>query len=134
MPKTLKDELSMVVTPTAPTTIDEAKAIGPVTAGQMVSAPLMPISGPIPGKSGDFVAGVLKNFWQSPTIKAIRNAVIGAVGLGLFGFAAQIIAVSGDFTQINWQTTQKLFIGSVAFTLASAYAAWWKNHDNDPVK
>ena len=118
----------------SPVTMDAAKSQGLAVSGTMMAAPLAPKSGQIPGESGSLVVTVVKNFWESPTIKAIRNVVIGAVGLAFFGVAAQIMAVNGDLMQVNWQTTEKIAIGTIAFSLASAYAAWWKTRDNDPVK
>lgn len=118
----------------APATIAEAKAIPGFGEGTPVTAPMSPKSGPLEGAAGSLVVTVIKNFWQSPTIIALRNAVITAVGLAFFGVAMQVVSVNGDFSKIDLQTTEKLFIGSVAFTLASAYAAWWKRKDNDPVK
>jgi hypothetical protein len=118
----------------APTSIEEAKGIAGFGPGTAITAPMSPKSGPIAGVAGSFVVTVIKDFWQSPTIKAIRNAVFAAVGIALFGVAMQVVSVNGDLGQINWQTTQKLAIGAVAFSLASAYAAWWKRKDNDPVK
>lgn len=138
MPRTLKGEaMPLMQNPPAlgaPTSIEEAKALGPVTAGQLVVAPLTPINGPIDGKPGDFVAGVLKGFWESPTIKALRNAVATAVGLGIGVVTTQIIVAQGNLWDVNWQVTQKAAIAVVAFSLATAYAAWWKKHDNDPVQ
>lgn len=118
----------------APATITDAKAIPGFGSGTPVTAPMSSKTGPLAGAAGSLVVTVIKNFWQSPTIIAIRNAVFAAVGLGFFGFAMQVVSVNGDFSKIDFQTTEKLFIGTVAFTLASAYAAWWKRHDNDPVK
>ena len=118
-----------------PTTVAEAQAQGIVVGpGTPITAPLAPQKGPVQGEAGTFVVGVLKNFWQSPTIVAIRNAVLAAFSIAILGLAMQVVSVNGDLWQINWQTTQKLFIGAVAFSLASAYAAWWKRHDNDPIK
>jgi hypothetical protein len=124
----------LVQNPPAPTTIEEARAQGLAVAGASISAPLAPKRGPIAGEAGTFVVTVLKDFWKSATIVALRNAVGAAIGIALFGVAMQIVSVNGDLSQINWQTTQKLAIGAIAFSLASAYAAWWKRRDNDPVK
>lgn len=118
----------------APATIDDAKAIAGFGAGTPVTAPMSAKTGPLAGAAGSLVVTVVKNFWESPTIIAIKNAVLAAVGVALFGVAMQIASVKGDLGQINWQTMQKLFIGAVAFSLASAYAAWWKRRDNDPIK
>ena len=118
----------------APATIEDARSAGLAVAGTQLAAPLSPKNGPIVGEAGSLVVTVVKNFWQSPTIVAIKNAVYAAVGIALFGVAMQVVGVNGDLAQINWQTTQKLAIGAAAFSLASAYAAWWKRHDNDPVK
>lgn len=117
----------------APTTIREALAAG-ATAGTPLVAPLSPKSGPIPGKSGDLVVNVLKGFWESPTIIALRRAVGTAIGLALMAISGQVMAANGDLAQVNWETTQKIAIAAAAFSLATAYAAWWKKHDNDPVK
>jgi hypothetical protein len=120
--------------PAAPTTIDEAKAQGLAVTGTQFMAPLASSSGAIDHPSGSLVVTVVKGFWESPTIKAIWHVVAGAVGLAILGVAGQIMAASGDITAMNWQTTEKIFIGTLAFALASAYAAWWKTKDNDPVK
>jgi hypothetical protein len=119
--------------PVVPTTIREALAAGAV-AGTPLTAPLSPKSGPIPGKPGDLVVGVLKGFWESPTIIALRRAVGTAIGLALMAISGQVMAANGDLSQVNWDTTQKIAIAAGAFSLASAYAAWWKKRDNDPVK
>lgn len=116
-----------------PTNITEALAQG-AKAGDLVVAPLSPKRGEIPGQPGDLVAGVLKNFWDSPTIIALRRAVGTAIGLALLAVAGQVMAANGDLTSVNWETTQKIAIAAGAFSLASAYAAWWKRNDNDPVK
>jgi hypothetical protein len=118
----------------SPATIDEARAQGLAIQGQMISAPLTAKSGDIQLPPGSFVVTVVKGFWQSPTIVAIRNAVFAAVGLALLGVAGQVMAANGDLSQINWQNTQKIAIGTICFALASAYAAWWKKRDNDPTQ
>lgn len=121
--------------PAPPTTIEEAKAAGiAVAPGVALVAPLSPKSGPIAGEAGTFVVTVVKAFWDSPTIKAIRAAVLTALGLALLVFATQIISSNGNLSNVNWDTTEKAAIAAAAFSLASAYAAWWKRKDNDPVK
>jgi hypothetical protein len=102
--------------------------------GTPLTAPLAPASGPIAGAPESLVVVTVKKFWQSPTIVALRNAVGVAVGGAMLLVAAQVVGVNGDLSQINWQTTQKLAIGAIAFSLASAYAAWWKTRDNNPTK
>jgi hypothetical protein len=127
-----------------PATIQDARA-GGATTGTLLSAPLAPATGPIDvpepvaAKGGTpgaepMVVVVVKKFWQSATIKALRNAVGVAVGAALLVVALQVVSVSGDVAQINWQTTQKAAIGAAAFSIAAAYAAWWKSRDNNPVK
>lgn len=118
----------------APATLAEAKALPGFGEGTVIAAPMSAKTGPLSGAAGSLVVTVVKDFWQSPTIKAIRAAVIAAIGIALFGVAMQIVSVNGDLSKIDLQTTEKLFIGAVAFSLASAYAAWWKRRDNDPVK
>lgn len=108
--------------------------MGLAVTGQPITAPLVSSKGPVDAASGAFVVTVLKNFWESPTIVAIKQAVYAAIGIALFGVAMQVVNVNGDLSQINWETTQKLAIGAIAFSLASAYAAWWKRRDNDPIK
>lgn len=121
--------------PPPPATIDEARDQGLAVTGTSIAAPLAPKKGPIPNtESGHLVVTVVKDFWESPTIKAIRNAVITAVGLAVLVVAVQVVAVQGDLSQVNWQTTQKAAIAAAAFSLASGYAAWWKKRDNDPIK
>lgn len=127
------NEIRVPVVP-APANIEDAKALANFGPGTPITAPMAPKNGPLAGEAGSLVVTVVKNFWDSPTIKAIRNAVAAAFGIALFGVAMQVVSVNGDLGQINWQTTQKLFIGAVAFSLASAYAAWWKRRDNDPIK
>ena len=130
---------------TTPTTIQDAKADGAVS-GTLLMAPLAPATGPItvgvaePVRAGGgraaqepMVVVVVKSFWDSPTIKGLRNAVATAVSLAVGIIVVQIMAVNGDITQINWHTTQKAAIGAAAFSLASAYAAWLKRNDNNPV-
>jgi hypothetical protein len=114
-------------------TIQDARKAG-AEEGTMLAAPLAPAVGAIQGAPESIVVVTVKSFWNSPTIIAIRNAVIGAVGLALLGVAGQVMASNGDLSQINWQTTQKIAIGTVCFSLASAYAAWWKARDNNAVK
>lgn len=111
-------------------TIQDARKAGAET-GTMLSAPLAPASGTITGAPESLVVVTVKSFWNSPTIIALRNAVVAAVGLAVFGFAGQVMAANGDLAQINWETTQKIAIGTVAFSLASAYAAWWRGRDNN---
>lgn len=126
-----------------PTTIQQAKAQG-AKAGDFLSAPLAPAGGPIPvdeapiARKGDepgrepMVVVAVKAFWQSPTIKGLRNAVVTACGVAALVVAVQIISVNGDISKIDLQTTEKAAIGALAFSLASAYAAWWKRRDNNP--
>jgi hypothetical protein len=125
-------------TPPAPVaatfaTIQDARQAGAVT-GTMLAAPLAPATGPIVGAPESIVVVTVKKFWSSPTIVALRNAVGVAVGGAFLLITSQVIEASGDLSKINWQTTQKLAIGAVAFSLASAYAAWWKTRDNNAVK
>ena len=126
-----------------PTTIQEARADGAV-AGTMLAAPLAPASGPIDvpdpvATKGDVVGKeplvvvTVKAFWESATIKALRNAAATAIGLALLVIAAQVVSTGGDVWTINWQTTEKAAIAAAAFSLASGYAAWWKSRDNNPV-
>lgn len=127
-----------------PATIQDAKAGGAV-AGTMLSAPLAPSTGPIdtpiqpvarkgdePGREPMVVVAV-KSLWQSATVKALRAAVMTACGLAVLIVAAQIISANGDIWAINWQTTQKAAIGAGMFSLASAFAGWWKVHDNNAI-
>lgn len=138
-----------------PATIQDARAAGAVP-GTMLAAPLAPSTGPITVGVADVVPAktetkpdgttittpaqepmvvvTVKRLWDSPTIKALRNAVAGAVGLALLVVAVQIVAENGSIWAINWQTTQKAAIAASAFSLASAYAAWWKRHDNNAVQ
>jgi hypothetical protein len=127
----------------APTTIQEARAGGAVV-GTILAAPLAPASGPIdvpkPVATTDDMIGreplvvvTVKAFWQSATIKALRNAVLTALGIALGIVAAQIIVAQGDIWEINWQTTEKAAIAAAAFSLASGYAAWWRAKDNNAV-
>jgi hypothetical protein len=118
----------------APATIEDAKALPGFGEGTPITAPMSAKTGPLSGAAGSLVVTVVKDFWKSPTIIGIKNAVLAAVGIALFGVAMQVVSVNGDLSKIDLQTTQKLFIGAVAFSLASAYAAWWKRRDNDPVK
>lgn len=117
-----------------PTTIDEARAANPNLApGAQLTAPLAAASGPIDVQPESLVVVVAKNFWQNATVVAIRNAALAAIGLALFSIAMQVVAANGDLSQVNWQTTQKVAIGTVSFSLASAYAAWWRRRDNNAV-
>ena len=126
--------MPLIQNASAPTTIDEAKTQGVAVAGAQFMAPLGPKSGAIDLPAGSFVIGVVKNLWDSPTIKALRNAAATACGLAVGVFVVQVLAVNGDLWAINYQTTEKAAIAAAAFSLASAYAAWWKAHDNDPLK
>lgn len=119
--------------PESPKTITEAIAQG-LKAGDPVTAPLTPKRGTIEGQPGDLVVGVLKDFWESPTIIALRRGIATALGLALLAISGQVMAANGDLSAVNWETTQKVAIAAGAFSLASAYAAWWKRNDNDPVK
>ena len=121
-------------TPPAPTTIAEARAAIPNLApGATLTAPLAPATGPLNVQPEALIVVVAKNFWQNATVVALRNAVFAAIGLAVFGVAMQHVSANGDLTQVNWQTTQKLAIGTVAFSLASAYASWWRRRDNNAV-
>lgn len=137
MPRTLHDPPGILP---VPTTIDEAKAAHltatgeALTPGTLLLAPLATKRGPLAGEAGSLVVTVVKDFWDSPTIKALRAAVGTALGLSLLAVSGQVMAASGDLAAVNWQTTQKIAIAAGAFSLASAYAAWWKRRDNDPVK
>lgn len=132
-----------VQTAPAPTTIQAALAGGAVP-GTILAAPLAPSSGPIPGPEPvagtkdtpgrqQLVVVAVQSFWQSKTVKALRNAVGYAIGLALLVVAVQIVSAGGDLWDVNWQTTQKAAIAAGAFSLASAYAAYWKNRDNNPI-
>lgn len=139
----------------APTTIQEARASGAVE-GTMLSAPLAPATGPItvgvapvvPATTETLPNGTIlitpaqeplvvvavKRLWDSPTIQALRNAVLTACGLAVAVVALQIITANGDLWAINWQTTQKAAIAAAAFSLASGYAAIWKRKDNNAIQ
>ena len=120
------------LSPPAPATIQAAKEAG-ATAGTVLSAPLAPASGPIAGQPESLVVTVLKGFWQSPTVKAARNAIIGATSAAVAVLGVQILAANGDIFSVNWQTTEKAAIAALAFNLATAYMTWWKTRDNNPV-
>lgn len=117
-----------------PTNIAEARELGLAVVGTPITAPLAPKEGAIPGKSGDFVTTVLKNFWESPTIQKLRNAVGLAILLALGVIAVDVIEANGDVKKIDWNVTSNAAIAAGAFSLASGYAAWLKKRDNDPVK
>lgn len=121
--------------PVAPvlSSIQDAKAAGAVE-GTILSAPLAPASGPVNGKPESLVVVTLKTFWQSATIKALKNAVLTAIGLAFGVVATQIVVAGGAVSNIDWNVTLNAAIAAAAFSIASAYAAWWKKHDNNVVQ
>lgn len=120
--------------PEPPKTLDEARAQGVAAPGLVVVAPLAPKTGPIPGKPGDFVGTVLKSFWDSPTIKSLRNAIVLAILVGGGIVASEIIKVKGNWEAMDWHVTLDAAGAAALLSLAFGYAAWLKVRDNDPVK
>ncbi len=124
----------------APTNIEQAKAQGLAVAGTQLLAPLSPKSGPIPGKSGDLVVGVLKDFWESKTVIAAKRIIVSA----LLAVVAVILAQCGlawtagksllDPGAIDWRLTERLAEIAAGGIISSAFFAWYKKRDNDPVK
>lgn len=107
-------------------TASELPAPGVVTA-----APVAPKTGSIDVPAGSPVVVVAQHFWDSPTIKAARNLVLGAVGAGLFAVALKIVG-AGSVIGLDWIEVRNIAINATVLALAAGFMAWWKVRDNNP--
>src|SRR6185436_7020642 len=100
--------------------------------GEPKSAPMAPSSGPIEAPAGAVVTVVVQRFWESATIRAYRNVVVGAIGaFGLY-VAGQIITAGG--AGVDWHATLRAGLNAGLVSAAMAYSAYVKKNDNNPVK
>ena len=120
-------------------TIQEAKAAGAVE-GSILSAPLAPAHGPIQGEPESLVVVTLKNFFETPTWKAVRT-VFQAAGLAVFvTFAASLMNVWSagksvfDAGAIDWRATERVAELAAGPVLVAGLMALMKKKDNNASK
>lgn len=118
-------------------TIQDARAAGAV-AGTMLNAPLAPAKGPIDGAAESLVVVTVKNFFDTPTWKAIRT-VLQATGAALFvAFASAILPVwaagKSIFTPgaVDWRVVELTCEIATGPVLMSGLMAILKRRDNNP--
>jgi hypothetical protein len=122
-----------------PTTIQEAKANGAVE-GTILAAPLAPSSGTIQGEAESLVTVTLKNFFDTPTWKAVKK-VFQAAGLIMFlTFGNALLNVWTadksifDKGAIDWRATEKVAELAAGPVLMGGLMMLMKKKDNNPSK
>src|ERR1035437_1667680 len=137
-PKTTQQPDAPCATP-QPSTIQEAKAAGAVE-GTFLIAPLAPASGPIKGEAESLVTLTVKNFFDTPTWKAVRT-VFQAAGLVMFltfGNALLNVWTSGksvfDKGAIDWRATERVAEIATGPVLVGGLMMLMKRRDNNPSK
>lgn len=100
--------------------------------GAITAAPVAPPSGPIDVVAGSPVVVVAKAFWDSPTVKAARNLILGAVGTGLAAVALKVIG-AGAVIGLDWTEVRNIGINAAVLSLAAGFTLYWKTRDNNPV-
>ena len=122
-----------------PATIQDAKAAGAVT-GTMLAAPLAPAAGPINAPAESLVVVTVKNFFDTPTWKAMRTvlqAAGGAVILVLGGTFLSTWAAGKSILEagaVNWRTLEVACEVAGGGVIVTAVMGWAKVHDNNPAK
>jgi hypothetical protein len=118
--------------PLVQTTLSRTAAELP-SPGTVTAAPLAPKSGPIDVEAGTPVVVVAVSFWESKTIQAARNLIVGALGVGGLAIAAKVIA-NGGIIGLDWSGVLNIAINATLLSLAGGYMAWWKSRENNAVK
>jgi hypothetical protein len=137
-PKTTQQPDVSVSAP-QPSTIQEAKAAGAVE-GTLLVAPLAPSKGPIEGPAESMVVVTVKNFFDTPTWKAVRT-VFQAAGLVMFltfGNALLNVWTAGksvfDKGAVDWRATERVAEIATGPVLVAGLMALMKRKDNNPSK
>ena len=123
----------------APATIQAALA-GGAEPGTMLSAPLAPAKGPIDAKAESLVTVTVKNFFDTPTWKAIRTVLQSALGLVLLSIGGTFMATWSagksifDAGAVNWRAVEIACEISGGGAIVTAVMAWAKKTDNNPSK
>jgi hypothetical protein len=128
---------AFVVNTVLHSTIQEARAAGAVE-GTMLAAPLAPSKGPIDAPPESMVVVTVKNFFDTPTWKAIRT-VLQATGAALFiAFASAILPVWAagksifDAGAVDWRVVELTCEIAAGPVLMSGLMALLKKKDNNP--
>lgn len=122
-----------------PATIQEAKAAGAVE-GTMLKAPLAPSKGPIEGPAESLVVVTVKNFFDTPTWKAVRTLfqAAGFVMLLTFGNALLNVWTANksvfDAGAIDWKATERVAEITAGPVLVGGLMMLMKKKDNNPSK
>lgn len=107
----------------------------PDGVGSVVAAVVAPKEGAINVRPGTPVVLVAKRFWDSPTIKKLRNAM--ALAWGAFaGYVVFNVLISGgpfELTAAQWLALLRDGTYPALLTVAGVYGISLKVKDNDPV-
>jgi hypothetical protein len=120
-------------------TIQAAVAAGAVE-GTILSAPLAPSTGPINAPAESMVVVTVKNFFETPTWRAIRTALQGAglVMFLVFGNALLNVWTANksifDKGAIDWRATERAAEITSGPVLVLGLMALMKKKDNNPSK
>jgi hypothetical protein len=136
MPKAFWEDDPM---PGPPKTIKEARSQG-AEEGTILEAPLAPAKGPIDQPAESLVVVTVKNFFDTPTWKAIRT-VLQATGAAIFvAFASALLPVwaagKSVFTvgAVDWRVVELTCEIAAGPILMSGLMALMKKKDNNPTQ
>jgi hypothetical protein len=106
----------------------------------MLAAPLAPAAGPISAPAESLVVVTVKNFFDTPTWKAMRTVlqaagaavilVLGATFLTTWGAGKSILEVGA----VNWRAVEVACEVAGGGVIVTAVMGWAKIHDNNPAK
>lgn len=119
--------------------IQEAKASGAVE-GTLLVAPLAPSKGPIEGPAESLVVVTVKNFFDTPTWKAVRTVFQGAGFIMLLTFGNALLNVWTsdksifDKGAIDWRATERVAEITAGPVLVGGLMMLMKKKDNNPSK
>ena len=96
-----------------------------------VKAAIAPAAGPIDVPADTPVVTVVRAFWDSPTIRAIRAMVIAAFSAASLA-ALYLVWTAGNIKKVDWSAVAFAFENAFVIGLAGLLFAWLKTRDNNP--
>jgi hypothetical protein len=121
----------------APATIQDALAGGAVP-GTMLIAPLAPATGAIDQKAESLAIVTVKNFFDTPTWKAMRTVLQAAGGAVVLVLGGTFLTTWGagksifDAGAVNWHAVEVACEVAGGGVIVTAVMGWAKIHDNNP--
>lgn len=103
--------------------------------GETAAAPVAPASGSTGAVFDESpVVVVARRFWQSPTIKTIRNLVAGSLVYMIYRAGEIVVEHKGLVgVGIDWHAMRSMLLNVFIFNLALGIVAWRRTRDNNAV-